>query len=73
MQAIETATITPAKVMKLDATTGSVDAGKKADIIIVNGDPLQDIRNIRKVETVLKDGDIYTPEPLHEVAGFNVQ
>jgi imidazolonepropionase-like amidohydrolase len=70
MQAIQTATITPAKVMKADNVTGSVEAGKRADIIIVDGDPLQNIRNIRKVQTVIKDGNIYDPAVLHRVAGF---
>lgn len=70
MQAIETATITPAKVMKIDVTEGSVNIGKSADIIIVNGNPLQNIRNIRKVETVIKDGNIYDPVQLHKIAGF---
>ena len=70
MQAIQTATITPAKVMKIDATGGSVEAGKNADIIIVDGDPLQNIREIRKVETVIKDGNIYDPVQLHKIAGF---
>jgi imidazolonepropionase-like amidohydrolase len=50
IQAIQTATITPATVMKLDVKTGSVTEGKTADIIIVDADPLQDIHNIRKVE-----------------------
>lgn len=71
MQAIQTATITPAKVMKLDAATGSVEAGKNADIIIVDGDPLQNIRNIRKVTIVIKDGNVYDPLALHKIAGFN--
>ena len=70
MQAIQTATIIPAKVMKADGITGSVEAGRRADIIIIDGDPLQNIRNIRKVETVIKDGNIYDPVALHKVAGF---
>jgi hypothetical protein len=70
MQAIQTATITPAKVMKEGDITGSVEVGKRADIIIVGGDPLQNIRNIRKVETVIKDGNIYQPDALHHLAGF---
>ena len=70
MQAIQTATIIPARVMKMDSMTGSVEVGKRADIIIVDGDPLQNIRNIRKVKTVIKDGNIYDPVDLHKVAGF---
>lgn len=70
MQAIETATIVPATVMKMETMTGSVIPGKKADIIIVNGNPLENIRDIRNVQTVIKDGDIYDPSKLHVIAGF---
>jgi len=70
MQAIQTATIVPAKAMKMDAVTGSVEAGKNADIIIIDGDPLQNVRNIRKVSAIIKDGDVYDPVSLHEMAGF---
>jgi hypothetical protein len=70
MQAIQTATITPATVMKVGSTTGSIDTGKRADLIIVNGDPLQNIRDIRKVVTVIKDGNMYDPVQLHRLAGF---
>ena len=72
MQAIQTATITPAKVMKVNAAYGSIEAGKKADLIIVDGDPLQNIRNIRNVQTVIKDGNVYDPVELHRLAGFQV-
>ena len=70
MQAIRTATITPASVMKMDKQTGSVEVGKSADIIIVNGDPLKTIRDIRKVTTVIKGGKIYDPGMLHKLVGF---
>lgn len=73
MQAIKAATITPAKVMKLGDVTGSIEAGKNADIIIIDGNPLQNIRNIRKVTTVIKDGNVYDPSALHEIAGFSKQ
>ena len=56
--------------MKMDAITGSVDTGKRAAITIVDGDPLSNIRNIRKVSTVLKDGNVYSPAALHAEAGF---
>ncbi|HVW97997.1 MAG TPA: amidohydrolase family protein [Mucilaginibacter sp.] len=71
MQAIQTATITPASVMKLDKQTGSAETGKNADLIIVDGDPLNNIRDIRKVTTVIKGGKIYDPMALHKMVGFS--
>jgi hypothetical protein len=70
MQAIQTATITPAQVMKMDKQTGSIEAGKNGDITIVDGDPLNNIRNIRKVTLVIKAGKIYEPVQLHQLVGF---
>jgi hypothetical protein len=71
MQAIQTATITPATVMKMDKETGSLQEGKHADIIIVDGDPLTNIRDIRKVTTVIKSGRIYDPVAMHQLVGFS--
>jgi len=69
--AIQTATITPAKVMKMDKTSGSIEEGKQADLIIVNGDPLKNIRDIRNVTIVIKAGHIYDPGTLHKLVGFS--
>lgn len=69
--AIQTATITPAKVMNMDKRTGSIDEGKNADIIIVDGDPLKNIREIRNVTTVIQGGHIYDPGALHKLVGFS--
>jgi imidazolonepropionase-like amidohydrolase len=57
--------------MKMDKETGSVQEGKHADIIIVDGDPLNNIRDIRKVTTVIKSGKIYSPVAMHKLVGFN--
>ena len=69
-EALQTATIIPARVMKIDNTYGSIAEGKQADIILVNGDPLTTIRDIRKVTTVIKKGKIYDPVKLHQLVGF---
>ncbi len=69
--AIQTATIIPARVLNLDKTSGSVEEGKNADLIIVDGDPLKNIRDIRKVTTVIKAGHIYNPHQLHLLVGFS--
>ncbi len=70
MQAIQAATITPAKVMQMDTMTGSVKVGKKADLIILDANPLTEIRNIRKVYQVIKEGQAYNPHVLHKMVGF---
>jgi len=70
-QAIKTATITPAQVLKADKKTGSIEAGKQADMIIIDGDPLTRIRDIRNVTTVIKAGRIYNPVQLHRLVGFS--
>ena len=58
-QAIQSATIIPAQVMKMDKVTGSIEEGKKADIILIDGNPLQNIGNIKNVKTVIKDNSVF--------------
>ena len=70
MQAIQSATILPAQVMKQDKTSGSIKAGKKADLLILDADPLASIRNIRKVNMVFKEGQAYQPHILRKMVGF---
>jgi imidazolonepropionase-like amidohydrolase len=70
LEAIQTATLIPARVMKLEKVSGTIAAGSRADLIIVDGNPLKQIRDIRQVRTVIKDGQVYDPVKLHEMAGF---
>jgi imidazolonepropionase-like amidohydrolase len=70
MEAIQAATIVPARVMKLDKELGTVEAGKLADLIIVNGNPLADISNIRRVQTVISNGRAFDTAPLWLSVGF---
>jgi imidazolonepropionase-like amidohydrolase len=70
-QALKTATITPAQVMGLDKKTGSIAIGKNADIIIVDGNPLTNISDIRNVKVVIKAGKVYSPTVLHKMVGFS--
>jgi imidazolonepropionase-like amidohydrolase len=70
MAAIRTATICPAKAMDMQSVSGSLDVGKRADIILVDGNPIENIRNIRKVKTVIRDSILYDPVELHRIAGF---
>lgn len=56
---LQIATIVSARVMKEDKDYGSITAGKVADMIIVNGKPARQVKDIEKVETVIRAGRIY--------------
>jgi adenine deaminase len=61
MSVIQAATINAARALGLENRLGSIDIGKEADILIINGDPISDIRNLRNIELVMKEGVIYDP------------
>src|SRR3989304_6015017 len=58
MQIIQGSTKWPAEMVRKQDILGTVEAGKLADVIILRQDPLQDIRNIRSLETVIFDGKV---------------
>jgi imidazolonepropionase-like amidohydrolase len=59
MQAIQSATINAATLIGKPEQFGSLSAGKFADIIAVDGDPIADIRQLERVTFVMKEGVIY--------------
>lgn len=67
--ALQAATIVPARVMKMDASLGSVDPGKLADLIVVAGDPFHDVSQLRRVETTIAGGVVYDARELYASAG----
>jgi imidazolonepropionase-like amidohydrolase len=56
LQALQAATLTPARVMGLADETGTVEAGKRADLVLLDADPLADIRNTRRIHAVVANG-----------------
>jgi imidazolonepropionase-like amidohydrolase len=58
MQMIQAATKWPAETFKAADKVGTIDAGKLADVLIVNADPLQNIRNLRQINSVIFDGKV---------------
>jgi amidohydrolase family protein len=58
MQIIMGSTKYPAEMLWKDKILGTIETGKLADVIIVNADPLQDIRNLDKINTVIQDGKV---------------
>lgn len=59
MEAIKSATKTAAELLRVQDAYGSVESGKMADIVAVDGDPIQDISVMTKVSFVMKDGKVF--------------
>jgi imidazolonepropionase-like amidohydrolase len=59
LEAIKTATVNAADLLGASSQLGSIEAGKFADIIAVDGDPRQSVDAMGKVKFVMKDGKIY--------------
>ena len=66
LEALQAATSHGARVLGIAAETGSLVVGKAADLVVVDGDPAQNISHIRNVETVFKDGIGYDSRRLFE-------
>ena len=56
MNALKTATINNAKSIGIDDEYGTIEIGKKADLIILNDNPLENLDNLKSIELVIKDG-----------------
>ena len=55
-EALQAATVNPAKFLGLEKSLGTIEKGKLADMILLNADPLKDIRNTRKIDAVIVNG-----------------
>ncbi|MCH8203986.1 MAG: amidohydrolase family protein [Candidatus Hydrogenedentes bacterium] len=62
MEIIQSATMEGAKLLRIEDTLGSVEAGKIADLVAVRGDPLENLGLMRQVTFVMKDGVVYKSE-----------
>ena len=62
MEVIQSATLRPAQMQGVEKDLGTVTEGKYADMVIVDGDPLQDITLLQhKIVLVIKGGEVYVP------------
>ncbi|HEV3059824.1 MAG TPA: amidohydrolase family protein [Vicinamibacterales bacterium] len=64
VEVLRTATMVSADAMGVGADLGSVEPGKLADMVIIAGDPLANIKDLRRVRRVIKDGNVYDLEAL---------
>ena len=70
-EALQTATIIPARMTGMDNRVGSIATGKTADIILVDGDVSKNLGNLRHVDTVFLDGYRLKGEELREASGLS--
>ncbi len=66
VEAIQVATSNGARLLGILGDTGSLEKGKAADLVVIAGDPSRDISEIRKAETVFKDGVGYGSKALFD-------
>tara|TARA_R110002073_G_scaffold40547_5_gene114961 strand:- start:63570 stop:65570 length:2001 start_codon:yes stop_codon:yes gene_type:complete len=69
-EVLKLATIKSAVTTGVSKLYGSIEVGKKADLILIDGNPLEDISNIRRVEWTMKGGNLYYAEELYNAMGI---
>lgn len=70
-EALQTATIVPARLVKADRETGSIAVGKQADLVLVDGDVSKEIGALRRTKWVMSDGALMNADELRAAAGFS--
>ncbi|MGC2695575.1 MAG: amidohydrolase family protein [Candidatus Angelobacter sp.] len=70
MEAIQSATLVAARAMGMEKESGTIEVGKRADVILVDGNPMENISDIRKVSSVFAGGRMYQPAALWTSVGF---
>ncbi len=71
MEAIQSGTIVSARAMGLEKDSGTIEPGKRADLILVEGNPAQRIGDLRKTVKVITAGRLYDTARLWESVGFH--
>ncbi|AZG71499.1 amidohydrolase family protein [Shewanella livingstonensis] len=69
MEVLKTATINPATTFGMDHQLGSIKVGKLADLIVIDGDPLTDIRSTDKVTYTMVNGKLFNSETMNQLNG----
>src|ERR1700733_10691897 len=70
LEAIQAATIQSARAIGLENESGSLEPGKRGDVLLLDADPLADIHNTRKVWRTVAAGAVYEPAPLWRSVEF---
>lgn len=70
VKALQIATFNAARLLKQEKDLGSIRAGKRADLLLVEGNPAERISDIRRCRLVMKDGVIYKSSDVYMAAGI---
>ena len=71
LEALQTATINPAIFFGREKHSGTVEIGKRADLVLLDENPLTDIKNIRKVNAVLVRGHLISKPFIEQILESN--
>jgi len=71
LEALKTATIHPATSLGLDEWIGSLKAGKLADLLVMDKNPLEDIYNTERIQYIMINGRLYDAEQMNEIGNYD--
>lgn len=69
-EVLRAATLDAARYARMDATSGSIEVGKRADLVLLDANPLDDIGNTRQIRAVIHHGRLYDRKRLDELLAF---
>jgi imidazolonepropionase-like amidohydrolase len=67
VEALQTATINPAKFLGLESEMGTIEKGKRADLVLLDANPLEDIRNTQRIAGVVANGRYFSRADLDKM------
>jgi imidazolonepropionase-like amidohydrolase len=67
VEALRSATLNPAKFLGLDKTLGTIEQGKIADLILLDANPFEDVRNTQKINAVVSNGRLFDRKALNKM------
>ena len=71
LEALESATVRPAQWFALDGVLGTIDVGKRADLVLLDANPLDDINNTKLISAVVTKGQYLTKQQLADLVGVS--
>lgn len=63
-QVLESATINPMKIFNLEKAAGSINVGKRADMVLLDANPIEDLENLKKINLIINKGKVQHPDDL---------